>query len=107
MAAMRSASEQQLHDCLSSVDANRLDTGDTPSVATLMTLLWAINVIGKERKLETPKPDAAAVVRQFGELDDLFRLRKQKGVSYVSHGTVDHKQKSLDHWRTAFKHDRP
>lgn len=107
MVAMRSASEQQLHNCLSSADASRLETRNTPSVATLMTLLWAIHVIEKERKLEAPKPDAAAVVRQFGELDDLFRLREQKGVSLVPHGRMGDKQKSLDHWRTAFKHDGP
>jgi len=74
-----------------------------------MTLLWTIQVIEKERKMETPTPAAAMVVRQTErELDGLFRLREPKGISYVPHGevVVDHRQKSLDHWRTAFKHDR-
>ena len=111
MVAMRSASEQQLRDCLSSVDASRFEKGNSPSVEALMTLLWAIHVIEKERELETPKLDAATVVRQSqGELDELFRLRDLKGVSFVPHGREmdsDHSQKSLDGWRTAFKHDRP
>jgi len=76
-----------------------------------MTLLWAIRVIERENKLDAPKLDAAAVARQSVELDGLFRSgEQQKGVSYVSHGRevgMGHKQKSLDQWRTAFKHDRP
>ncbi|KAH9223301.1 hypothetical protein DL95DRAFT_353461 [Leptodontidium sp. 2 PMI_412] len=110
MVVMRLASEQQLRDCLSTVDASRLETRDSASVETLMTLLWAIRVIERENKLEAPKLDAATVARQSGELDSLFRLREHEGVSFVSHGRevgVGHKQKSLDHWRTAFKHDRP
>lgn len=110
MVAMRSASEQQLtHACLSAVDANRLETRDTPSVEALMTLLWAIQVIEKERMLETSKPEAATTVRPDGELDELFRLRDLKGLSHVSHGmdVVDQKRKSFGLWRTAFKHDRP
>jgi len=74
-----------------------------------MTLLWAIRVIEGENKLEAPKLDAATVARQSGELDSLFRLGEQNGISYVSHGRemgVGQKQKSLDHWRTAFN-DRP
>ncbi|KAH7412682.1 transcriptional activator hac1 [Cadophora sp. MPI-SDFR-AT-0126] len=111
MVVMRLASEQQLRDCLSTVDASRLETRDSASVETLMTLLWAIRVIERENKLEAPKLDAAAVARQSVELDSLFRLgEQQKGVSFVSHGRevdMGHEQKSLDHWRTAFKHDRP
>jgi transcriptional activator HAC1 len=110
MVVMRLASEQQLRDCLSTVDASRLETRELASVETLMTLLWAIRVIERENKLEAPKLDAATVARQSGELDSLFRLREHEGVSFVSHGRevgVGHKQKSLDHWRTAFKHDRP
>lgn len=111
MVVMRLASEQQLRDCLSTVDASRLGTRDSASVETLMTLLWAIRVIERENKLDAPKLDAAAVARQSVEVDSLFRSgEQQKGVSYVSHGRevgMGHKQKSLDQWRTAFKHDRP
>jgi len=110
MVAMRSASEQQLPDCLSNVDANRPDRVNSPSIETLMTLLWAITVIEKERAQTTPKLDAAAEVRQACmELDELFRAREMKGargVSFVQHGDAgsDYRQK-LDGWRTAFKHD--
>ncbi|KAL2075980.1 hypothetical protein VTL71DRAFT_923 [Oculimacula yallundae] len=112
MVVMRLASEQQLRDCLSTVDASRLETRDSASVEALMTLLWAIRVIEREIKLQTPKLDAAAVDRQSGELDNLFRLREQTRVSFITQhggemGMGGHKQKSLDHWRTASKHDRP
>lgn len=108
MVVMRLASEQQLRDCLSTVEASRLETRDSASVATLMTLLWAIRVIEREIKLEAPKLDAATVARQSGELDNMFRLGgEQRRVSFVSHGgdtdTGGHKKKSLDHWRTAFQ----
>ncbi|CZT00962.1 uncharacterized protein RAG0_08818 [Rhynchosporium agropyri] len=110
MVVMRLASEQQLRDCLSTADASRLEARDSASVETLMTLLWAIRVIAREVKLEAPKPDAAAVARQCPELDNLFRSGEQKGASLVSRiGNMNvggHKKKSLDHWRTAFQHDR-
>jgi len=80
-------------------------------VEVLMTLLWAITVIEKERveRQETPKLDAAAEVRQSMELEELFRPREMRGVSYVPHGREagGMGQKSLDGWRLAFKHDRP
>ena len=111
MVAMRSASEQQLtRDCLTGVDASgRFDGRSSPSVESLMTLLWAINVIEKERLQMTPKLDAATEVSQAcRELDDLFRSREMKRVSFVSDGSdsMGLGQKSLDGWRTAFKHDR-
>jgi transcriptional activator HAC1 len=108
--AMRSASEQQLtHDCLSGVDASVRHVGaSSPSVESLMTLLWAIHVIEKEReqKEKAPKLDAATEVRQAcGELDELFRPRNitQNGVSYLS-GERATRKKSLEDWRMAFKH---
>jgi transcriptional activator HAC1 len=112
MVAMRLASEQQLQDCLSNADASH-DRGDSPSVEVLMTLLWAITVIEKERGQETPKLDAAAEVRQSDmELEELFRLREirgDRGISFVTHGREAGAmgRKSLEGWRTVFKHDRP
>ena len=113
MVAMRSASEQQLtRDYLTGVDVSgRFDGRNSPSVESLMTLLWAVNVIEKERLQKTPKLDAATEVRQAcRELDDLFRPRELRGVSFASDGSDTMGfggQKSLDGWRTAFEHDRP
>lgn len=115
MVAMRSASEQQLPDCLSSVDASQ-GSSKSPSVEALMTLLWTIHVIEKERiqRLETPELDAATEVRQACmELDELYRRREANGEgvwSYVSQsaspggiaGWAPGSQKSLDGWRMAF-----
>jgi len=82
-------------------------------VEVLMTLLWAITVIEKERveRQETPKLDAAAEVRQSEmELQELFRPREirgaKRGVSFVPHGKEAGGlgQKSLEEWRLG---DRP
>ncbi|TVY82178.1 Transcriptional activator hac1 [Lachnellula suecica] len=110
VAAMRSASEQQLtHDCLSSVDASFSHFGaNSPSVETLMTLLWAIHCIEGEREQteKTPKLDAATEVRQpCGELDGLFRQKdtttgNTERLSYLSAERVG--KKSLEDWRKAF-----
>jgi len=112
MAAMRSASEQQLiHDCLSNVDASvRRESGNLPSVERLMTLLWTIHVIEKERTQKTTKPDAATEVRQACDKLDMFR--PENDVSFSSSGTggiegshEEHEalgKKSLVDWRTAF-----
>ena len=106
MVAMRLASEQQLQDCLSNADAGHYGGSNSPSVEVLMTLLWAITVIEKERveRQETPKLDAAAEVRQ-SELEELFRPREirgdRRGVSFVPHGRQAGAlgQKSLEGWR--------
>lgn len=106
MVAMRLASEQQLQDCLSNADAGHYGGSNSPSVEVLMTLLWAITVIEKERgeRQETPKLDAAAEVRQ-SELEELFRPREirgdRRGFSFVSHGREAGAlgQKSLEGWR--------
>lgn len=111
MVAMRLASEQPAQDCLSNADAGHYGGANSPSVEALMTLLWAITVIERERGQETPKLDAAAEVRQSMELEELFRPREMRSVSYVPHGREAEGggmgQKSLDGWRLAFKHDRP
>jgi len=81
-------------------------------VEVLMTLLWAITVIERERgeRQETPKLDAAADVRQSMELEELFRPREirgdRRGVSFVPHGREAGGlgQKSLEGWRLG---DRP
>jgi transcriptional activator HAC1 len=109
MVAMRLASEQQLQDCLSNADASHYGGSNSPSVEVLMTLLWAITVIEKERGQETPKLDAAADVRQSEmELEELFRPREirgdKRGVSFVPHGREVTGQKSLEGWRLG---DRP
>jgi hypothetical protein len=111
MVAMRSASEQQLaRDCLSGVDAcDRRDIGNSPSVEVLMTLLWTIDVIDKERRRESAKLDAATEVRQAcRELEALFGQRdvEQRKGSFVSRGSGTTSQKFLDgRWRMAFKHE--
>lgn len=110
MVAMRLASEQQLQDCLSNTDAGHYGGSNSPSVEVLMTLLWAITVIEKERGQEAPKLDAAAEVRQSElELQELFRpreIRGGRGVSFVPpHGReAEMGQKSLEGWRLG---DRP
>jgi transcriptional activator HAC1 len=106
MVAMRLASEQQLQDCLSNADAGHYGGSNSPSVEVLMTLLWAITVIEKERveRQEAPKLDAAAEVRQ-SELEELFRPREirgdRRGVSFVPHGRQAGAlgKKSLEGWR--------
>jgi len=112
--AMRSASEQQISTtCLSSADTGSLGRTNSPSVAALMTLLWAIHVIDKERiqNAMAPELDAASEVRQACmELDELFRQREVNGKGVVSFITshrsevawAQESQKSLDGWRTAF-----
>jgi hypothetical protein len=112
MAAMRSASEQQLiHDCLSNVDASvRCDGGSSPSLERLMTLLWSIHVIEKERTQKTTKLDAATEVRQACDELDMFRPEKITNDVSLSSGGVDglreeHEalgKKSLADWRMAF-----
>ncbi len=87
MVAMRSASEQQLStDCLTRADVNR-DGRDSPSMEVLMTLLWAITVIEKERGQQAPELDAASGVgRSRVELEDLFRPRHLRLFSSVGGG---------------------
>jgi len=110
MVAMRSASEQQLtRDCLSGVDVcDGHDVGISPSVESLMTLLWAVKVIDKERQHKTPNVDAAMEVGQeCGELDILFGQRgmKERRVSFSPGESGKMGQKSLEGWRTAYQHD--
>lgn len=113
MAAMRLQSEQQLtRDCLNGVGAcDRRDVDNSPSLEALMTLLWAIHVFEKKRE-RTPELDNVAMDgrQTCGELDGLFRPREIGGlkrISYVSEGGGTLGQKSLDGWRTAFKHHHP
>jgi hypothetical protein len=82
--------------------------GNSPSVEVLMTLLWTIDVVDKERRRESAKLDAATEVRQAcRELDVLFRqrdVRPKKG-SFVFRGSGTISQKFLKgRWRMAFKH---
>ena len=113
LAAMRSLqSEQQpTRDCLTGVGAcDRRDVADnSPSLEALMTLLWAIHVFETKRERD-PELDAIAMDGRQ-ELEGLFRPRGMgglgHGVSFVSAGGGTLGQKSLEGWRTAFKHDRP
>ncbi len=105
MAAMRLASEQQLaRDCLNGVgSSDRHDVGNSPSIESLMTLLWATNVFERERQ-RTPKMDVSTEVRQAcSELDNLFVTREVAGVRRVSlvEAGLESRQKSLDGWRMA------
>lgn len=90
MAAMRSASEQlAIHDCLSNVGAS-VCCGEriSPSVERLMTLLWTIDVIERERTQKMTQLDAAAEVRQTcdGLGLTLFRPDENTNFSYSSGG---------------------
>jgi len=110
MVAMRSASEQQLtQDCLSGVDVcDGHGAWNSPSVESLMTLLWAVNVIDKEREQKTPNVDTATEAKQeCGELDILFgqRRMRERRVSFTPGGSGKMGRKSLEAWRTAFQHD--
>lgn len=109
MAALRSASEQQLPDCLSFAGVGSPGKMNAPTTEQLMTLLWAIRVLEKERqadeKLMTPELDAATEVRQLG---GMFRHRKVNGKGVLSFmaeqgGAVPtwapESQKSLEGWR--------
>jgi len=102
MAAMRLASEQQLTpDCLTGVgSSDRLDGRNSPSLESLMTLLWATQIFEKKSKNEQ-------VGRQtYRELDELFRAREVIGTSEISSvsGGGGGAKKSLGEWRSA---DRP
>jgi len=98
MAAMRLASEQQLTpDCLTGVgSSDRLDGRNSPSLESLMTLLWVTRVFEKQSNNEQ------WVGRQASrELDELFRPRDVTGFSYVSGGGGGGPKKSLEGWRSA------
>lgn len=115
--AIAAASEQlQLHNCLFEA-SDRLEGTNSPSIEALMTLLWAIHVIGKEieQRDMAPKLDAASdVIEPCMELDEMFRRREVSGkgvmtfVSIKDGGVLGQEkapegQNSLDGWRTAFQ----
>jgi len=125
MGAMRSASEQfkLSGDWMTAAGVGREDHHSdrvrSPTVETLMTLLWAVKVIDQENR-QRPKAlevNAAAEVRQAcGELDDMLRRRGKLGSTGDMEfslsrsggddgimGTIS--QKSLgDYWCSAFDH---
>lgn len=117
MGAMRLASEQQLlaRDCLSGgVDACDLSRGQEPSMESLMTLLWATDVIDREMKRQDPalrveELDPATELRQAcRELDELFKIRSMRrtdSVSFVEHGKVGgSREGTQNRWSLEFKH---
>ena len=88
MVAMRSASEQQLsNDCLSGVDGNQ--GAKSPSVESLMTLLWAIKVISGEQK-ETSGDVTTGIRQVCGELNEMFG-RGEKETPSLSFGLTGQK----------------
>jgi transcriptional activator HAC1 len=107
--AMRLASEQQLSpDCLAGVGScERRHGPNSPSLESLMTLLWAIRVFEKNRH-RVPELDTATEATQSGALGDLLRAREVagKGVSFRS-SEREPGQKSLDDWGLAFRHNHP
>lgn len=78
-------------------------------MATLMTLLWAIHLLEKERTLPTPKLDAAAVVGQLEGEDRRRRGGEAKRLPYVLRpdGVDRTHPASVDHGRQASKQERP
>ena len=98
MAAMRLASNQQLaHDCLTGVgSSDRRDGDNSPTIESLMTLLWATHVFEKRR--QALKLDVATEVRQ---------ACRQLKTSNSTSRTVsfldlkESRQKSLEEWRSA------
>ena len=110
MEAMRSQSEQQpTRNCLSGAGASdSRDVVNSPSLETLITLLWAIRVFERKRG-HTFELNVAMDGRQASELDGLFRpieFDGLEGLPPVSEGG-ELGQKSLSGWRTAFRHDGP
>ena len=113
LAAMRSLQSEQhpTRDCLTGVGAcdRRVVADNSPSLEALMTLLWAIHVFEMKRE-RNPELDTSAIDGRQ-ELEGLFGQRDigmgQRDVSFVSEvgGTLG--QKSLEGWRTAFRHEGP
>jgi len=102
MAAMRLASEQQLsNDCLTGVgSSDRLDGRNSPSLESLMTLLWATRVF--EKRLNNEQWVGRQPCRELEELfkpDEVMGLRD---ISYVSWESGP--KKSLEEWRSADSH---
>jgi len=89
LGAMRSASEQQLlaRDCLAGGgDAHALRQGKEPSMECLMTLAWAIRVL--DREIQDQQRDASGKRQAGVELEQLFRARSVKQVSYIGRSGV-------------------
>jgi transcriptional activator HAC1 len=120
MEAMRLASEQQLlaRDCLSGgVDACDQNRGQEPSMESLMTLLWATDVIHKElnhrdHMLGLEEVDPVTEIRQAcRELDELFKTRKMRRtgharqeVSFVERDKAGRGRGTQNRWSLEFKH---
>jgi hypothetical protein len=80
---------------------------------SLMTLLWATDVIDRELKrqdqaLRLEEVDPATELRQAcGELDELFKIRSMRrtdGISFVEHDKVGGGRGTQNGWSLAFKH---
>jgi transcriptional activator HAC1 len=108
MVAMRLASEQRLQDCFSSADLSCRELGNSPSLEALMTLLWAIHCIEKERDQDTLLQLNVAVEgeREMGLAFRPTNKMREREVPYVKHGGSTmgsgRSKKSLGDWRPAF-----
>jgi len=102
MAEMRLASEQQLtRDCLSSVgSSDRLNGGNSPSIESLMTLLWATHCFEREWR-EASKLDVATdeTRQDCGQLDGMDGLFSH--ITKVDVLDSEVSKKSLEAWRLA------
>jgi len=109
MVAMRLASEQQLQDCFSSADLSCRELGNSPSLEALMTLLWAIHCIEKERDQDTLLLRLNVAVEGERDMGLAFRPTnkiREREISYAKHGGSTmgsgRSKKSLGDWRPAF-----
>ena len=113
--AMRLASEQQLTpgSIAGASLCDRRRDSDSPSLESLMTLLWATRVFEKNHRHRVPELDTATTeaARSGGELGDLLRAREVAGKEGVIFRSAEagrqFGQKSLDDWCLAFKQGRP
>jgi len=83
--------------------------GNSPSLEALMTLLWAIHVIEKERDQDSllKLNVASEGERELGLAFRPTNKIREREVSYVKHGRRSmmgsgRSKKSLDDWRPAF-----
>jgi transcriptional activator HAC1 len=102
MVAMRLSSEQQLaRDCMSSVAVCESRDKNSPSMESLMTLLWATKVIDSERRQRESLADTVTDLKQAcGELDE--RLQRLRGGSSVKGGKFTSTKDGPASWEKSF-----
>jgi transcriptional activator HAC1 len=104
MEEMRLVSEQQLtRDCLSGIgSSDRLDGDNSPSIESLMTLLWTTRCFEKKWK-EASRLDATMNEsrQEHGELDGMDGLFRQHTTFKTDALDLEASKKSLEGWRLA------